>query len=152
MTSSYRPNYVTVLLPFCIKLGRACDLAKENTKTRGVAIFSRISSAILNWSTKPYSQYLIDRNNLKETFFSNFVASDVCRWHDAVMRYDICRYHDDQIDGLVQDCIIPSALAIDILQSYTKPSKSSTHDILTINGSTIPTVNSLRSSDAYMRQ
>ena len=30
--------------------------------------------------------------------------------------------HVNDIDGLVQDCSIPSALALEILQSYTKPS------------------------------
>ena len=30
---------------------------------------------------------------------------------------------DKQIDGLVQDCSISTALAIEILQSCTKPSK-----------------------------
>ena len=33
------------------------------------------------------------------------------------------RLTDKQIDGLVQDCSNSSALAVELLQSYSKPSK-----------------------------
>ena len=57
-----------------------------------------------------------DRNTVSGT--GTWLVSDSCQW-SVQISWDILH-----IDDLVQDCSISSALAMELLQSYTKPSIS----------------------------
>ena len=67
--------------------------------------------------------------------FRYFNPDDKCVWYNMNFAenywcrfpYVIIKHLPEHIDGLVQDCSNPSALAMELLQSCTKPSICNLH-------------------------